>query len=370
MSDDYLLWPGQTWQVQINGDTKIAEIMDIAPNDNIRVRLWHLTDGSLTKYIMGNEEQVNRVTLFAGRQQGHRIDIIKTGKTSGTGANVRLTPVPHSYIMGTQETPQWVEQALQWVATAPPGFTPCIHTDGSYNEANSPIEAIFSDAHKRIQASAGLVIMHNGPDWRDYPQLVLHLQNGSGIDAKSAYTMEYLALAAALRLQEHGLSAAPVSSDAKAVIRTINNRHHHLLNPDCTHRVVLQSIDRSLRSGAIMPVWTRGHPEKREPDTTKWTLNECGNHLADRAAGNNRGQFRTFTRIPTQTYEPTWITVNCSDIIQDCVREGDVYWGDSAGRPSCLNGLMDTVYRTRLHTYSEHRDMTRDGPQKWLDGTP
>ena len=35
-----------------------------------------------------------------------------------------------------------------------------------------------------------------------------------------------------------------------------------------------------------------------------------------------------------------------------------------------MGSLMDTVYRTRLHTYSEHRDMTRDGPPKWLDGTP
>ena len=134
--------------------------------------------------------------------------------------------------------------------------------------------------------------MHDGPDWRNFPQLVLHLHDGASIDTRAAYTMEYIALAAAFRLQEHGISEAPVSSDAKAVSRTIYNRRQHSLKPECTHWVLLQSIDRSLRCRARMPQWTRGHPEKREPNKAKWTVQDCGNHLADRATAHTKGQVR------------------------------------------------------------------------------
>ena len=371
-SDDYLLWPGQAWQVYDMEESQIVEIMDIASNDNIRVRHWNPVEGEPNRLLMGDTTHVTHTNLFAGMRVGHRLDIIKTGKNSGKSANLRHTPLPRSNIAVTEEVPLWVEQTRQWVDSAPQGFIPCIHTDGSYNEGNSTMEAIFNDSHKRITASAGLVIMHDGPDWRRFPQLVLHLKDGASIDTRSAYTMEYIALAAALRLQEHGISVAPVSTDAKAVLRTIHNRKQHLLKPDCTHRVLLQSIDRSLQIGARMPVWTRGHPEKREPDRTKWTVQECGNHLADRAAAHNRGQFLSFSRTTDgeQVAEPTWITVHCMDIVSDCVREGDIYWGDSLGKPVCLNGLMDTIYCTRLHSYLTNRDLLRNGLPRWLDGTP
>ena len=56
--DDYLLWPGQTWEVQNMGDTHTVEIMDIASSDNIRVRHWSPVDGTPTKFIMGDTSQV------------------------------------------------------------------------------------------------------------------------------------------------------------------------------------------------------------------------------------------------------------------------------------------------------------------------
>ena len=63
--------------------------------------------------------------------------------------------------------------------------------------------------------------MHNGPDWRDYPTFAIHIKDGDKIQARSAYSMEFIALAAALRLQELGVSNSPVCSDAAAVLRTI-----------------------------------------------------------------------------------------------------------------------------------------------------
>jgi len=120
-----------------------------------------------------------------------------------------------------------------------------------------------------------------------------------------------------------------------------------------------------------MPQWTRGHPEKREPEKDKWAVQDCGNHIADRVAAHTMGQVKAFTRPPEGVIVPetTWITVNCTDIISDCVREGDVYWGDALSKPACLNGLMDAIYRNRLHKYLHQRDMLRYGPPRWLDGT-
>ena len=43
--DDYLLWPGQTWQVNNSDGTQTFEIIDVVSTDNIRVRRWNPVGG-------------------------------------------------------------------------------------------------------------------------------------------------------------------------------------------------------------------------------------------------------------------------------------------------------------------------------------
>ena len=89
--NNYLLWPGQTWQVHNMGDTKTIEIMDVASHDNIRVKHWKTVDGDATRFIMGDTAHVTYANLFADITVGHRLDIIKTDKTSGKSVNLRHT---------------------------------------------------------------------------------------------------------------------------------------------------------------------------------------------------------------------------------------------------------------------------------------
>ena len=55
------------------------------------------------------------------------------------------------------------------------------------------------------QSAAGVIIVHDGYDWKDRPSFAIHISDGSDIQAGSAYTLEYLAVAVALRLQGEGI---------------------------------------------------------------------------------------------------------------------------------------------------------------------
>ena len=371
--DSYLLWPGQTWLISNNAEDvdNVAEIVDILSDSNIRIRRWLRDSQGQTSYTAGAYEHCRLSQLFEPTAlRAVRVNLSRTGRQTGTVESHRSTCVPRVSLAHAEHIPDWATQVVDWIAKAPAGFVPCIHTDGSYNEGSLSLASIFDDAHKTISATAGLIIMHDGPDWRDFPTCAIHIKDGDKIQARSAYSMEFIALAAALRLQELGISTTPVCTDAAAVVRTIRNRHRHLLKPDCSHRVLLQSINRSIENGSSIPKWVRGHPEKRQPDKNQWNVEECGNHMADRVAANCPNSVRNVCRGNSRLqHAPVWITIEAADLHKDCIRDGDYYWGDASGAPACLNGLLDTVYHRRLQEYLTHRDANRDGPARWLDGT-
>ena len=108
-----------------------------------------------------------------------------------------------------------------------------------------------------------MVIVHDGADWKERPALSLRITDGDMINTRSAYTMEYLALALATQIQRH-IKGSGIYSDSQAVVKVIRKRQEHLGKRDCSQRVLLQAIDTAVRNGASEASWIPSHAERRE----------------------------------------------------------------------------------------------------------
>ena len=257
----------------------------------------------------------------------------------------------------------WVAQVLGLVQEGGGDYKPCIFTDGSYLERANGMAAVFN-TDKLTKISAGsMVIMHEGPDWRNFPTIVVEFDDGQAIGAGSAYSMEFLALTAALQLQEHGLRGAGIGCDAASVVSMVKDREIKLLKPDCTHRVLLQSMRKSINMGAPEPRWIPSHPERRIPNRDLWQTDDWGNHWADRGAS---GDYQAFV---DENVEPAWIRTSAKYLLTKAIREDEWYIGDAQGDPVALNGIMNAIEAARLDKYLIERDRSRDGPIRWADST-
>ena len=91
---------------------------------------------------------------------------------------------------------------MEFLHQAPADYRPKIYTDGSYKELDHDIHTIFEETAVRKQAQAGVVIVHDGPDWKERPMFTMHISAGEDIGACSAHTMKYIALAVTMELQQ------------------------------------------------------------------------------------------------------------------------------------------------------------------------
>ena len=111
----------------------------------------------------------------------------------------------------TQSSPQWPDAPTAtvpaYIAWAQDKLRLCgnepnyrIYTDGSYKTTAS-VPAVFNPGLTKTKASASIVITSGTRDWKRHTVYVIHISDGHTIQAGSAYTMEFIALAAALKLQ-------------------------------------------------------------------------------------------------------------------------------------------------------------------------
>ena len=253
--------------------------------------------------------------------------------------------------------------ARHFCAEQGPTYKPRIYTDGAYVEKDHDMHSVFDKDAITKKSAAGLAIVHDGPDWQDRPIYALHIRHGADIGASSAYTMEYLALAVAMRIQGTHLRATATCTDSMTVMKIIRNRQEHIGKADLSHRILLQSIDNSIRAGAEMPRWVPSHAERRKKSILTWTLDDWGNSIADKVAGSQK---TTLYEIHPDT---RWHSISALDVLQSLPRAQELYFGDANGRPAALYGLMDHVHRLRLDRYLTTRDSIRDGQPKWSDNT-
>ncbi len=92
---------------------------------------------------------------------------------------------------------------------------------------------MFNPGLTKTKASASIVITSGTRDWKRHTVYIIHISDGHTIQAGSAYTMEFIALAAALKLQtlcknsatpQQPIQAAPVKSDANSIVSMLAGR--------------------------------------------------------------------------------------------------------------------------------------------------
>ena len=97
----------------------------------------------------------------------------------------------------------WLLRAVDFCKAQPEDYLPRIYSDGTYDERENELHSVFDATAIRRHAAASVVIVHDGTDWMEKPALSIRITDGELIDTRSAYTMEYLALALAAQVQQH-----------------------------------------------------------------------------------------------------------------------------------------------------------------------
>ena len=174
--------------------------------------------------------------------------------------NERVVPCPAVVPSLDTNEPNWVLEVEKFCKRQKEDYKPRIYTDGMFKEDDHDLRTIFNVRSVRVDTGASVIILHDGPDWRDREMLALHIKNGEEMEAKSAFTMEFIALAAALRMQK-GFKATATCSDCLSVVKIVHKRHEHLNNSDTSHRVLLQAMNVAISAGVHTPHWVPSHVE-------------------------------------------------------------------------------------------------------------
>jgi Ulp1 family protease len=364
-----LLWPGQFWQPYANSEgvrpANVLEVVHVLDEQHVEVTIWRQSDrrGNIIDFTKDPKNVVVTISAMFGGTHTERWDQKSLRGLTCSFHRPRLVPSPRATVQLPTTPVPWLQQAAQFCQEQGPEYKPRIYTDGSYMERDHDIHSVFDSDAITKTAAAGIAIIHDGPDWRDRPIYAIHVDHGADIGVRSAYTMEYLALAIAMRLQTPSMRASAVCTDSMAVLKRLRNGHTRLGRADESHRLLLQSIKSSLDCGATMPQWVPSHPERRKKDKATWTLDDWGNHIADNIAGNAR---RSLSSIHANIQ---WTRISAIDVINSLPRSDELYFGDINGRPTALYGLMDHVHRLRLERYLSTRDSQRGSVPKWMDNT-
>ena len=163
-----------------------------------------------------------------------------------------------------------------------------IFTDGSWTPTG-PSHSHVTANLPTFHGSAGVVIISDLPNWRDLPILTFQVDNGQDMGAISAYSMEVLGILVGLSIGTQ-LPATDVTicSDCQAAVRKLEkNRYRARALRTKTRDSSLLELAISLWNSSANHLslkWVKGHPEKEKADTSLWTREMWGNHLADRAA--------------------------------------------------------------------------------------
>ena len=116
------------------------------------------------------------------------------------------------------------------------------------------------------RSSAAIIIKDDSAEWRNLPVIAVYISDGQDLGCESVYSMEYIALAAALQLTVFNLDRLhSTASDALGILKLLPNRRNHLHRVLHDHHFLLQCVDNALFQGAPMPYHVREHAEKREP---------------------------------------------------------------------------------------------------------
>ena len=79
----------------------------------------------------------------------------------------RTLPRPQLGTTDEAHMPLWLSKGVQFCKAQPADYIPRIFTDGAYDKADHDLHYVFDDTAVRRHAAASVVIVHDGPDWKD-----------------------------------------------------------------------------------------------------------------------------------------------------------------------------------------------------------
>ena len=269
--------------------------------------------------------------LFPG-QYATRVTLQKNKVYGYLVRDPRKQPAPRWSAPASSETPYWAHWMLEAQRSCVTYVNPRLYTDGSYSTTCS-VAATFRPQLTRRHCSASIILKDDSPNWKSKMVHVLHIKDGSQLQAESAYTMEYIVLAAAMKLQSLGCTTLPVGSDANSIISMLPHRSHRLRHVCADHALPLQCIDDALHSGSPLPTYVESHPERRKPgNKADWTAEDWGNFIADRAAAADYDTLRDLG-LRVQVLE-----ISAATVYADLRTHGHWYIGHFDGSPASPTG--------------------------------
>ena len=154
------------------------------------------------------------------------------------------------------------------------------------------IEGGFRPELTQAKATASLILKDNSCDWKSKTFNVIHIHSGTDLEVNSEYTIKFLALAAALKLQTlvpgantSSVGSSPSKTDADSIVSMLKSRRKILCQVSKQHYFLLQCIDNSIHNGCKLPLHVSSHAKKRKPgQENTWTRQDWKNYIADRAA--------------------------------------------------------------------------------------
>ena len=340
-----------------------------------RVNRPLILDPSTPSYGAGTPTVVSFTDLFP-QGQIHSIRVILGIESTRPQQEGVQRLVIHSYPLPTPAPlPPPTKSILS--TRGPPGLdlrqyydlmrTSTIYTDGSHTSSVPRLDTYFRcpfQSPSPSTATASIIFQQPGCLTLQPTTIAIRIIQGDHIPDVNPFIMELLAITLATKLRHLALRGhtdtgqMDIHSDCKSAIllaqksnrRPWRNRTHALL----------ESIWRTQGNQRIH--WVKAHPELVTTDSTKWTLHQHGNVLADKFASDNP-PIRSTDHISTYT-------ITTEDVLTYLLEEAS--WVITKRGQLLLSDVYEDVTHARWRQYVHDRDEFRfkeSQDPKWVTRT-
>jgi hypothetical protein len=220
-----------------------------------------------------------------------------------------------------------------------------IYTDGSWAERFGTLKDVFLYGDgESVKASGGIVLTAHSDNWREAGVHGIYIGEGSTIAPSAVFPLELLAVVVAIKLMKMLGKICHIHTDCQGVQK--------LVDRSCTLRGMSKSENLILlqigMSGGQQVNWIPGHPERVEPDRSRWSKHMIGNDLADMTADGD-------WLLEQWGTHGTMVTTSVGEILQQLSGEDMWMWVDANGSPITRN-LLKLAKETRDREYLVRRD--------------
>jgi hypothetical protein len=279
--------------------------------------------------------------------------------------NERLQHIPQWKLCSDPGPPQWIQDIRRTLDSILGNmqYQARPYTDGAYS-TSADIESYFRPSELHCTATASIIIKDDSSLWRRKPVIALHISDGHELNPRSAYTMEFLALAGALQLTSIDERLLNTGSDAESIVELLPKRSAKLKNITKEHHYLLQCADNFLHREPKLPYSVESHAERRKPHKDAqgryghtWTKDDWGNWIADRIAAED------YDILTQHGINVIQFRIKATTMYELLLSHGQWYIGDRQGKPIPPAGLDGIAARQLATAYHQERDeyRIRDG---------